>query len=498
MKNGGYGLRIGRNCWRIERADRASVVVDAEDYYAAAREAMLNAEHQIILCGWDFDARINLAHSDDHPEAPTQIGAFLTWLVQRRPELNVYILRWDKGAIKTLFRGMTLVTLTRWRFFMDRIHLKLDGMHPVGASQHQKVVVIDDCIAFCGGIDMTEHRWDTRAHHDPEPRRRGAWGAPYKPWHDATTALTGPAAKALGELCRDRWQIAGGAPIAPPPAREACWPDRLPVDFHERDIAISRSQPQHEDQHKVLEIEHLYLDLIHRARRHLYIESQYFASRKIAGAIADRLGEEDGPEIVIINPVKAQGSIEPLAMDSARARLMQTLEQGDPHKRLRMYHPVTVRGRPIYVHAKVMVVDDLVVRVGSSNFNNRSLRLDTECDVTIDADLPGEVSARERIAEIRDELLAEHLGVSSGKIAATIAQTGSLIQTIESLRGHGKTLIPYRRPELGKFKTWLADHEVLDPEGPEEMFQPLDKRPGLVRGLRRRLRTRRQRWYGRR
>lgn len=498
MKWDSHDLTPGHNCWRIERADRASVVVDADAYFAAARAAMLTARHQIILAGWDFDARIDLAAEDAASEAPVEIGALLTWLVQNRPDLNVYILRWDKGALKTLFRGMTLVTLTRWRFFMDRIHLLLDGAHPVGASQHQKIAVIDDCLAFCGGIDMTEHRWDTRAHRDDERLRRGAWGFPYKPWHDATTALSGPAAAALGDLCRERWRLAGGAPIAPPPPSEACWPDGLPVDFHGRGVAISRTQPEHGEQEKVLEIEHLYLDLIGWARRHLYIESQYFASRRIAEAIALRLAEPDGPEIVIINPTKAQGLIEPVAMDSARARLMQTLTEGDAAGRLRMYHPITARGRAIYCHAKIMIVDDRVIRVGSSNFNNRSLRLDTECDVTIDAELPGEDDVRPRIAAIRDDLLAEHLGVEPAEVTDSIARTGSLIATIEALRGSGKTLVPFRQPQLSRFRIWLADHEVLDPAGPEEMFEPLDQRPGLVRGVQRRLRLRRRRWYGRR
>jgi phosphatidylserine/phosphatidylglycerophosphate/cardiolipin synthase-like enzyme len=504
-------MREGHNCWRIVRADRASVVVDAEAYYRAAREAMLNAKHQILLVGWDFDARIDLILDDDdpHADAPQTVGALVTWLVKRRPDLNVYVLRWDKGAIKTLFRGMTLVTLSRWRFLMPRIHLKLDGSHPTGASQHQKIAVIDDCIAFCGGIDMTEHRWDTREHRDRDPRRRGAWGFMYKPWHDATSAVMGPAARALGELCRARWAFAGGAPIDPPPPTEGCWPDSLTPDFTDRDVAISRTEPQYEadgrSQHKVLEVEHLYLDLIARGRRHIYIESQYFASRKIAEAIAARLAEEHGPEIVIINPVKAQGFIEPLAMDSARARLMRALKLVDPHDRLRMYHPVTARGKPIYVHAKIMVVDDKVVRVGSSNFNNRSLRLDTECDLTIDADLAGEAPASARILAIRDELLAEHLGVSPVDVSARIAETGSLIAAIESLRGTGKTLAPFKPPRLGRFRTFLAEKEVLDPESPEEMFEPLDKRPGLLSGLGRRyrqmrrdVRTRRRRFYGRR
>ena len=72
--------------------------------------------------------------------------------------------------------------------------------------------------------------------------------------------------------------------------------------------------------------------------------------------------------------------------------LVEALHEHDPHNRLRLYHPFTAGGQPIYVHAKVTVVDDEVLRVGSSNFNNRSLRLDSECDVVIDA-------ARDRIEE---------------------------------------------------------------------------------------------------
>ena len=93
--------------------------------------------------------------------------------------------------------------------------MKLDGAHPPGASHHQKIVVIDDSLAFCGGIDMTGDRWDTREHRDDEPRRITPGGAPYAPWHDATTAIEGPAAAALGELARDRWRRAGGAALAP-------------------------------------------------------------------------------------------------------------------------------------------------------------------------------------------------------------------------------------------------------------------------------------------
>jgi phosphatidylserine/phosphatidylglycerophosphate/cardiolipin synthase-like enzyme len=230
------------------------------------------------------------------------------------------------------------------------------------------------------------------------------------------------------------------------------------------------------------EIEALYLDLIARAERWIYAESQYFASRTVAEAIARRLQEEDGPEIVILNPLTAEGWLEPIAMDTARARLIEAMRRHDKHGRLRLYHPRTADGTPVYVHAKVTVIDGTILRVGSSNFNNRSMRLDTECDVTIDAALPGNESTAERIAGIAHDLLAEHLGVEPQTVADRMAETGSLIATVESLRGPGHSLIPYEVPELDGLEEWLADNEILDPEGPAEMFAPLARR-GLLRRL---------------
>jgi phosphatidylserine/phosphatidylglycerophosphate/cardiolipin synthase-like enzyme len=459
------------------------VIVDASDYFAAARSAMLKAKKQIFLVGWDFDARITLCpEGDDHPEAPATVGDFISWLIARTPELEIYILRWDLGALKSLLRGSTILTIARWMKHA-RIHTKLDGFHPVAASHHQKIVVIDDCLAFCGGIDMTAERWDNCDHADHAPARRDPAGKPYKPWHDATTALQGPVARALGELCRDRWRLAGGKPVSAPDGGGDCWPDGLAVDFEDVQVAISRSQPHMPDHPAVLEIENLYLGLIARAKRHIYAESQYFASRRIAEAIARRLDEPDGPDIVIVNPESAQGWLEPLAMDSARARLMQALHHRDVHGRLRMYHPYTAGGEPIYVHAKILVVDDEVLRVGSSNFNNRSLRLDTECDITIDTALPGNDGARDRIAAIRNELIAEHLGVSPETVRDRFAETGALIATIDALAGPGRSLRRYEVPDLAEVEKWLADNEVLDPEGPDEMLEAFTQR-GLFRRLR--------------
>src|SRR5262245_13429178 len=471
----------GRNCWRVERASRAALIVDADAYFEAGRAAMLKARRRIMLIGWDFDARIRLG-ARGLPGAPETLGDFMLWLVERRPSLEVFVLRWDVGALRTIFRGSTGLMLLRWMLH-KRIFLRLDHATPPGASHHHKIVVIDDCLAFCGGIDMTSNRWDTPLHLDREPRRLSPSGAPYGPWHDATTALQGPAAAALGALARERWRRAGGQALEPVTVDNDCWPEGLACHFTDTAVAICRSHPGSPAEEPIREIETLYLDLIARARRCIYAESQYFASRRIAEAIGRRLGEADGPEIVLINPQSSHGWLEPIAMDTARARLFTALRHLDHHGRLRLYHPFTHDGRPIYVHAKILVVDDRVLHVGSSNMNNRSLRLDTECDVTIDAGLPGNASAASTIGAIRDGLLAEHLGLDAVEVGRAVEANGSLIAAIEKLRGPGRSLRAYEVPDLGEIEKWLADNEVLDPEGPDEMFERFTRR-GLLRRLR--------------
>lgn len=484
----------GWNCWRVEDAGRFCFIADADDYFRAVRQAMVQARRSILMIGWDFDARIHLGDSSDG--GPATLGDFVIWLARRTPSLEVRLLRWDTGAFKSILRGSTLLTVLRWKMH-PRITLRLDGKHPLASSHHQKIVVIDDCLAFCGGIDMTEGRWDTREHLDDNPRRTSARGRPMSPWHDATTAFDGAAARALGDLARERWRVASGEELAPVTDAPACWPDELKPTLRDVPLAVARTRPEIAEIQPVAEIEQMYLDLIAAAKRVIYAESQYFASRRVAQAIARRLIEDDPPEIVIINPVSAQGWLEPLAMDTARARLVEALRRLDHRNRLRIYHPLTAGGQEIYVHAKVTVVDDMYLRVGSSNFNNRSMRLDTECDVVLAADRPGSEDVRRTIAGLRNDLVGEHLALPQDEIARRIEQHGGLIGAIEASRcqsGTGRTLVPYEIPDLNSLQTWMADNEILDPEGPDKIFEPLSKR-SLFKGWRwprRRFRRRRR------
>ena len=478
-------LQPGHNCWRITQADRAAVVVDAADYYRLARGAMLKARQQIMLVGWDFDTRIFLdreTSSDKRTDGvPNELGPFIQWLAKHRPGLNIHILKWDVGALKLIGRGTTLLRLARWAWH-KRITFKLDGAHAVGASHHQKILVIDDALAFCGGIDMTADRWDTRAHKPDDPgRRRPTTRRRYAPWHDGTMAVDGEAAKALGELARTRWESAGGAPLPAPDQGETLWPEDLEPQFRNVSLGIARTRGAFDKHEDIRENERLFLDLIRTARHSIYAENQYFASRKIAEAIAERLKEPDGPEFVLVNPCTANGWLEEEVMGAARSELMRSLAQVDRHRRFRIYTPVNQAGEDIYVHAKITIVDGRIIRVGSSNMNNRSMGLDSECDLLIDAAHPGNDEAGPMIEAIRADLMAEHLGVDPAEVQRVLEETGSLIRTVESLRGQGRTLKPFTPPELNELEKKIAHSQTLDPERPEELFEPLTKRRLLRR-----------------
>lgn len=481
----GEFFKPGSNCWRIERASRFSVIVDADDYFRAARDAMMLAREQILLVGWDVDPRIlldpNLKNTGDAGDAPNRLADFIPWLAKRRPELRINLLIWNMGFLKMLTRGLSILTLARWRL-ARHVSIRFDSSHPFGATHHQKILVIDDSVALCGGIDMTSDRWDTSEHVDEDPRRERPGGKPYMPWHDTAGLIEGSAAAALGELARDRWKCATGHQLPTPGRHGGGWPNWVDPQIRDRAIAIARTAPKQENSPEIREIEQLYVDMIDRAQRFIYADNQYFASRRIAEAFARRLKERDGPEIVIVNPISADGPLQEAVMGSARAALFYTLAHLDRHVRFHIYTPVTTQGNPIYVHSKLMIVDDQILRVGSSNMNNRSMGLDSECDIALASVQDGPDPA---ITALRERLLAEHLGTTEKIVRDAFAQTGSLIGTIECLRGEGKTLIEFDPGEWGDTSLAIGSSGLLDPESVDERFEPLSNR-GLFRGFLRR------------
>jgi len=465
-------LQSGRNCWRIARARRAALLIDGAAYFAALRAAAARAQRSIFVIGWDVDSRVSLAPQGADDGLPEQLGAFLDALVRRRSELEVHVLDWDFAMLYALDREVLPIYSFGWRTHR-RLRFHLDDRHPPGASHHQKIVVLDDALAFVGGIDLTRGRWDRPEHRAVEPLRRLPDGSPYAPFHDVQMAVDGEAAGAIGELARDRWRRATGrAPVSHPPGG-GLWPADLQPDFTDVDVAIARTAPAYEGEPGVQEVKQLYLDAIAAARRSIYIENQYFTSPAAGDAIAARLREPEGPEVVVVSRRNASGWLEQNTMYVQRARLLRRLRELDANGRLQAYFPdqAGLKEHCIDLHSKLMLVDERLLRVGSANLNNRSFGLDTECDLAIESS--GSRIA-EAIAALRCRLLGEHLGVGSERVAAELERRGSLTAAIEALRGNERTLTPIPHVIDPEIDAAVPEGPLIDPERPVDPDELVD------------------------
>ncbi len=184
--------------------------VDADITFRAVRSALREARHSIYILSWDIDSRMRLIPSGANDGYPEELGEFLHALVSERKELHAYVLNWDFAMLYALEREWLPNIKLGWRTHR-RMAFQMDGRHPVGASHHQKIIVVDDVLAFVGGLDLTRSRWDTPQHQWHDRRRQNADGTHYAPFHDVQSAVDGAAARALGELCRQRWQRASGS-----------------------------------------------------------------------------------------------------------------------------------------------------------------------------------------------------------------------------------------------------------------------------------------------
>jgi phosphatidylserine/phosphatidylglycerophosphate/cardiolipin synthase-like enzyme len=460
-------LLPGRTCWRLEHADRFAAIIDAADYFHDCKAAMLRAQRRIMLIGWDFDTRTTFERGGKTLPGPNQLGTFLGSLLRKRPALEIFVLKSNLRlvpAFEGIWGGVTPVALKN-RFSSERMHFAIDGAHPTGAVHHQKVVVVDDVVAFCGGIDFALDRWDTREHLHRSQFRR-ALGRGYGPRHEVAAAVDGAAARALGELARDRWATATGQSLTPVDVEHAVWPGKLEPTIRNVDVGIARTMPALNDRREVREVEALNLEAISKARETIYLENQYLASRQLVDALAARLRESDGPEVVIVMPRSSESRLEQRAMDSARHRLLPLLWGADDHRRLGVYWPVTDGGTAVYVHAKVLVIDGRLLRIGSSNLNNRSMGFDSECDLAVEAAsaTPEQGETSRMITSVRNRLASEHLAVPGDEFEVAVRRHGSFLKAIDALIGEGRTLRRFTESTVDGEASLLAENDLMDPD----------------------------------
>ncbi len=480
---GERGLRLepiikpGRNAWRSARAEKLAFLIDGEEYFRRLEQVLRQATRSVFIIGWDFNPNIFLTPRNPDREP---LGFLLRRLVEEKPELEIRILVWGMGPV---YSGKSLKMFGRMDWSdHPRILLQFDFKHPLRGSHHQKIVAIDDKTAFLGGIDVTARRWDDRSHAATNPLRQSPDGTPYGPVHDMQTVATGDAAKVIGDVARRRWKNATGQTLEPVNvAGKSPWPADLRPALTDCNTALALTEPWkwkgRRGHREAIRLTH---DAIKSAKRHLYIETQYLASFGVARTLARRLKNPDCPEIVIIVTRESHGFFEKVMMGNNRTRLIRRLKRVDRRDRLRVFYAVSPDGsggeQEIVVHSKLIIVDDRFVRVGSSNLNNRSEGLDTECDLAAETQAP---AAKQAIALLRNDLLAEHLDADPQDVARIIADTGSMLEAVDRLNVKPRGLRPLNvDPKKGETES-IVGTGLMDPKQP---FWPL---PEIRNGLRR-------------
>ena len=434
-----HGLLIeGDTCWRLAHATRAAVLIDAAGYFAALRASLLRAERSVFILGWELHSRTRI-EGDSRPNdgAPVELGPLLRFMLKRRRELELRILLWNHPVFYAVNRELFPRLLFGTRA-PERAEILLDSHLPVGASHHEKLVVIDDQVAYCGGVDLTVRRWDIAAHHPAEPRRRDPGRRPYVPLHDVQLVVEGDAAAALGERARTRWEHAGGEPLEPARRPEhapsKAWPNHVRPDFENLRVGIMRTVAALEERDReIREIERATVAAIESAQRLIYVENQYVTAKSACEALVARMRARPELEVIVVTTLEPGGPLEAETMGVGRQHFMAHFDEPALAGRIRFVAPLARCYTPpddesakiaadgtlaIHVHAKVLVIDDTFLRIGSSNLNNRSMGFDTECDIGIEA---ATAAHRRAIASVRNRLLAEHWGSDEESVAQALA-----------------------------------------------------------------------------
>ncbi|MCD6638786.1 MAG: phospholipase D-like domain-containing protein [Nocardioides sp.] len=298
-----------------------------------------------------------------------------------------------------------------------------------GGSHHQKLVVVrhrDDPtrdVAWLGGIDLAHNRRDDSRHHgDPQGDRISSEYGPRPPWHDVQARIQGPAVHAVETVFRERWE--DPTPVTLSPWRwaadrlrgldtaPAALPDQLPAPPvagpHRvqllrtypslglgRDFAFARGGER--------SVARGYTKALAQARRLVYVEDQYFWGTDVGELFRDALVSNPRLRLVVVVPLHpdVEGTLLRPPQMLARVEALLPLMQAAPG-RVAAYALENEAGTPVYVHAKVCIIDDVWASVGSDNFNRRSWTHDSELGCAVlDHDLS--LSLRLRLA-------AEHLG----------------------------------------------------------------------------------------
>jgi phospholipase D1/2 len=460
-------LTEGKTVWRRANAHRVSVLNDGAAYFGTLRSCLLAAQRSVFIIGWDIHSETRLVGpsgkaSDGWPE---QLGELFEALLVRRPDLKIYLLIWNWPFLYAGEREW-FPAFKFGKAGNERLKLCLDDCLPIGSAQHQKVVVVDDAVGLVGGCDLTIRRWDTSAHLPTSKSRVDPHGVPYPPFHDVEMMVDGEAARNLAELARYRWSCANRGETPPIAPLGDPWPTDLVPDFRDVMVGIARTEPACDGRPGITEVEKLFLASIDVAEQAIYIENQFLSSEAIAKALVKRLRERPALEVLLVAPKTHASWLEARTMRNGRLAFMKVFDEAGLRDRVQLLYPETCDGKAtaaVMVHAKVMIVDDRILRVGSANLNNRSMGADSECDLAIEARTDAE---RERIAEIRNMLLGTYCGVNAAAIREQLTGNTSLLSIAANLSADGYRLRPVEDGKPDRAEITQVVTPVADPPGP--------------------------------
>ena len=371
------------------------VLIDGEEAFAALVEEISRARSHVHLTAW----RLTLSFLLTREGPPVTLLDLLAGVANR---VEVRVMIWQGAPLPVVrpWRADALLACRRLR--QAGVRCVLDRTDRLTGTAHDKVVVVDDRVAFVNGIDPTElpvDRFDSRDHPP-----RGGMG-----WHDLGVRLRGPIVEDVAAHFGRRWETATGEELTSPQRSEPEGGVRAQlVDT----VPEGRYSGLPRGSFRVLDA---YLDALRRARRLIYVETEFLWSSEVVALLADRLRRPPCEEfrVVLVLPLS------PLAgFDRTRGQLAILDEADGAAGRLlacTVHAHGTAGSFPIYVHSKVCIVDDDWMTVGSANLNDNSLFRATEANIV--------VADNELVRQTRERLWSEHLELPASEVTADPLRT---------------------------------------------------------------------------
>lgn len=340
------------------------MLVDGERALGRLQDDIAGARESVLLAGWHFDPTFRLSRS-----GPT-LRELLTETAERG---SVRMLAWAGAPLPLFTPSRSDVRAVRDELTRGtKIEVALDAKERPMHCHHEKLVVIDGRVAYLGGIDLTAlagNRLDTSDH--PERESVG--------WHDATSRIRGPLVGDIADHIALRWHEVTGERLELP-CDDAKHGDVRAQFVRTVPNSIYRAVPRGD--YRILEA---YVRALRSAERLIYLESQFFWSAELVRILAAKLADPPSEEfrVVVMLPAHPNNGA-----DDTRGQL-GVLADSDRDQRLvacTLYQPD--RSDQVYVHAKIGIVDDRWLCIGSANLNEHSMFNDTEaCLITTDEQL---------------------------------------------------------------------------------------------------------------